>query len=195
MTSVIPDEYKIHRPLWDTSDSIEHYKADIHNKGAELYKHVILVCVLGNKIHYVEHWKTEISTFAMPVFNTLLKSKTKNIDRGEYVKSEMMAPFPGVNFEDFDEDHIKLALNSEIHKGEKILKNENQKSNWKKVRFELEVIKAVRANLDEVVEKCREPMKEFYDKFVAAASYCSINPDTAVDMFNKALEELQPVIE
>lgn len=195
ITSVIPEEYKLADSVYEMADELKRYKREIRGNGYELYKHVIYVCVLGNKINLVEHWKREITNFVTPVFDTRLKSKSRKIDRGKYVRSEMMSHWMGANFEDYAVDDFESALDDELSKGHRMLADESRKSNWKQIRHQYEIIKDVREHLEGVPEQCLEMIRKFYDGLVHTASmYGKVSNDEINIMFHQVLDELQPVI-
>lgn len=174
-------------PVYEMADDLKKYRQRLLGYSQELYYHVIYVTVLGNQIPYVEHWKNEIANFCKPVF-FVLKSGCRNIDRSEYIRSEMMAPMMGEDFEDYDVEHFRDALDDEIRSGEKMLSNPDFKNNWKKIRREVGIIKQIRNNLDGIPDKCLDSIRAFYDGLCAAASA------NDKERFLGVLDELKPVI-
>lgn len=181
-------EYPQTDALYEMADDLKKFKNRVSYNAKETYHHVIYVVVLGNKLPYLEHWKHEIQTFCKPIFSVKLKKDCKNIDRGNTVREEMMEPYMGANFEDYDIEDFRDALDEEIDAGNKMLKDPSYKKNWKKIRNELAIINEVKANLDGVPEKCLDAIKNFYAGLCRAASLCDI------DVFEEALSELNPVI-
>ena len=182
-------ESKNHRDfIFEMADSLKKFKLEIRGLGAELYHHIIYICVLGNKINHITHWKKEITKFCRPVFDTELKKNCSNINRGKYVKSEMMSHYMGINFEDYDINQFDYALKCEINSGEQMLRNPELKQMWQYIKKEIEIIEDVRKHLDGVPEKCLDTIRSFYDDFCEAASKRDFT------ILENAINKLQPVI-
>lgn len=173
--------------IYEMADSLKKFKLEIRGLGAELYHHIIYICVLGNKIHHTTHWKKEIIKFCRPVFDTDFKKKCSNIDRGKYVKSEMMSHYMGINFEDYDINQFDYALKCEINSGKQMLRNPDIKHRHQ-IEKEIEIIESVRKHLDGVPEKCLDTIRSFYDEFCEAASKRDFT------ILENAINKLQPVI-
>ena len=75
------------------------------------------------------------------------------------------------------------------------MSDERFKNDWKKIRFEYNIIENIRQNLnDEIAEKCLTELKRFYDGFINAASQCNKKSlEEVLDMFDDVLNELNPV--
>lgn len=193
---LIPEEYQLKDPIYEMADELKRYRRDIRNAGHELYMHVILVCVLGKKIPYLEHWRREIYNFCAPVIRTKFKTGGKNIDRGKYVRNEMMGHYMGARFEDYGPEDIESALDSELYKGRKMLSDEQYKDNWKKICYEYNIIKDVREHLSDIPERVLQPMMRFYDEFVDIASRSNrMSVEEALDELRETIENLKPVVE
>ena len=189
--NVFPDELLLKEtetPLFEMAEELKHVKLKMSGFASDLINHIIYVCVLGNRIPYVEHWKHEILLMTMDVIATKLKKSAAGTDRAELVRMLMMRPQMGENFEDYDTEMFEYALDCEIRKGDKMFRETTDNNVRKRIRQQLDIIKDVRSNLQDVPEKCRETIKSFYDSFCEAAG------KRDVEILKSAIEKLNPVI-
>ena len=175
--------------IFESADSLEKLQLEIRGLGAELYHHIIYVCVLGNILpHHTKHWLNEIVKFCRPVFYTDLKKNCASIDRGELVREHMMSHYMGADFEDYDKDQFEYALQCEINSGERMLKNEKLKTSWLSIKKELAIIEETKKHLDGIPEMCYKTIHSFYEEFCKAATARNI------DMLYSAIEKIHPIV-
>lgn len=179
---------KTETPLFEMAEELKHFKLSMRGFAGELINHIIYVCVLGNRLSYVEHWKHEILLMTKPVIDTKLKKSADKTDRAALVRTLMMQPQMGENFEDYDAGLFEDALDNEIRNGEKMFREATDATFRSRVKQQLDIIKDVRSNLDGIPEKCRPVIEAFYSKFCEAAEHRD-----AV-LLEDAINNLEPVV-